>query len=135
MLARIGACPTPSAGRNPIGARNSTMNPASSNIPSDWYPANPPAAATNERNPTKQTNNDVRGKILKTTNTDAASPIQHTAINMCELVESQNTVGAYQNRAAAVDFATLSRYSDAGRIPSGPINPRIWNSSEKNAEK
>src|ERR1700722_11728513 len=125
MLARIGACPTPSAGRNPIGARNSTMNPASSNIPSDWYPANSPAAATNERNPTKQTNKDVRGKILKTTNTEAANPSQHTAINMCELLDNQKSVGAYQNRAAPADFATAAKYSDAGRMPSGPISPRI----------
>src|SRR5580693_2647145 len=124
ILPRIGTCAVASPGRNPIGARNSTINPASSNIPSDWYPANSPAAATNERNARKQTNNDVRGKMLKTTSTDAASPIQHTAISMCEPLDSQNNVGAYQNRAAAVDFATLSRYSDAGRIPSGPISPR-----------
>src|ERR1700685_1428156 len=125
MPARIGGCPAPRPGRKTIGARNSTMNPASSNIPSDWEPANSPAAATNDRNATKHANRDVRGKILKTTNTDPARPIQHTAISMCELLDNQNSVGAYQNRAAAADFATVSRYSEAGSMPSGPMSPRI----------
>ena len=73
----------------------------------------------------KQTNSDTRGKILKTTSTEAASPIQQTAISMCELVDNQKTVGAYQKRAAAADFATASRYSEAGKTPSGPMSPRI----------
>src|SRR5580700_4862319 len=119
----MGGCAAPDPGRSPGGARKSAMNPASSNIPSDRYPENSPAALTNERKERKQTNNAPRGHTLSTTRAEAAIPIQHTVINMCELVDTQNKVGAFQKRPCPADSVTARRYSPAGKIPAGPINP------------
>ena len=80
--------------------------------------------ATNERKQRKQTNNAPRGKTLNTTRTDATIPIQQTAINMCELLESQNTVGAYQNRPRPADFATASQVLRRRQNPIGPDQAR-----------
>jgi hypothetical protein len=52
-------------------------------------------------------------------------PIQQTAINIFELLDSQNAVGAYQNRPLPADSATARKNSPAGKIPTGPIKPRI----------
>ena len=55
----------------------------------------------------------------------AAMPAQQTTISMWESPDHQNKVGAYQMREAPRAFATARRYSLAGRIPAGPIKPRI----------
>src|SRR3954447_4841351 len=101
--ARIGGWRNPNAGRKPIGARNREINPASSSIPSDWYPENSPAALTNERKHTKQISNAARGNIFATTSSDAMRPIQHNAISACDPLENHSKVGAYQKRACPAD--------------------------------
>ena len=42
----------------------------------------------------------ARGHRLSTSRTDATIPIQQIAISMCELLENQSNVGAYQKRTA-----------------------------------
>src|SRR5580704_16877490 len=101
------------------------MNPASNNIPSDWYPEKSDAALTNERKHTKQIANMPRGQILKTSSTEAISPADHKAISIGELLLNHSNLGAYQNLKRPAELATASRYSRAGRIPSGPMSPRI----------
>src|SRR5437660_1641153 len=109
-LAREGGCSLPSLGRSPGGTKNREMNPASSSMPSDWYEEKSPAAATNDRKQTKQTTNIARGQRFNTSPTDAIIPIQHRATSMCEPLEIQSSVGAYQKRAwATPDRATACR--------------------------
>src|SRR5438105_6090341 len=129
--AREGGCLAPSPGRNPGGAKNREMKPASSSMPSDWYSEKSRDVDTNERKQRKQIRSMARGQKFRTRSNDAIIPIQHSAINMPELLEIQSSEGAYQTRTCATpDRATACRYSPAGRIPCGPINPRIWKTSE-----
>src|ERR1700730_16160089 len=95
-LARMGGCVRPSPGRHPGGAKNMEMNPASSSMPSDWYPANSEAALTKERKQTKHTASIPRGQMFTVTSSAAIIPSQHKPSNRCELAENHNTVGAYQ---------------------------------------
>ncbi len=68
----------------------------------------------------------ARGHKLAVSSREAANPSQHIAISMCEPLDSQNTVGANQRRTPGPnDCATAARYLSAGRMPAGPINPRI----------
>src|ERR1700733_8519573 len=124
-LARDGGCRSLQPGRNPGGAKNSAMNPASSSMPSDWYPEKSCAALTKERKQRKQINNVQRGQMLRNTNSDASIPTQQSANRACGLDENQSSVGANQKREEPSDRATDCRYSFAGRIPTGPISPRI----------
>src|SRR5450631_1106384 len=101
------------------------MNPASSNMPSDWYPEKSPAALTNDRKQTKQMASAMRGQTFSTINNAASIPTQHNAVNMCEPLEIHKSVGANQNLAGPSCAATALKYSAAGRIPLGPISPRI----------
>ena len=78
------------------GARKSERNPASSNMPSDWYPEKSPAALTNERKHTKQITSIPRGQKLKTSSTAAAMPTQQSVISMCDPLENHKTLGTYQ---------------------------------------
>src|SRR5947209_305780 len=134
--AREGGWLAPSPGRNPGGARNKEMKPASSNMPSDWYSEKSLAVDTNERKQTRQIASIARGQMFKTRSNDVMSPIQHTANNMPEPLENQSREGAYQKRTCATpDRPRASRYSPAGRIPWGPMSPRIWNRSDSKAEK
>ncbi len=66
-----------------------------------------------------------RGQIFRTTSKDASMPNQQSASSACELEENQSSVGANQKRDDPSDRATDSRYSFAGRMPSGPMRPRI----------
>src|SRR5580698_4895054 len=126
MLAREGGLDSPQPGRKPAGAKNNAINPASSNIPSDWYPENSRAAATKERKQTKQMKSETRGQIFITTRSEAIIPTQQRKISMCELAEYQSTVGANQKRLFPGNSrATAGRKSEAGRIPCGPMSPRI----------
>src|SRR5438094_9366696 len=101
--ARIGGRRRPNPGRKPTGARNSEMNPASSSMPSDWYPENSPAALTNERKHAKQISKAARGNIFSITNSDAMIPTQLSAVSACDPVENHSSVGAYQKRACPAD--------------------------------
>src|SRR6476646_4213320 len=97
-LAREGGCAAPSPGRNPGGARNKEMKPASSSMPSDWYSEKSRAVDTNDRKQRKQIASMARGQRFSTRSIDAIIPIQHSAINIPELLEIQSSEGAYQNR-------------------------------------
>src|SRR5579863_6653903 len=99
-LAREGGLASPSPGRSPGGAKNKAMNPASSNMPSDWYPEKSCAAATNERKHTKQIRSDARGHKFTTTKIDATIPTHTKAINARSLAPIQSKVGANQKRCA-----------------------------------
>ena len=73
----------------------------------------------------------ARGHRFTTMSNDAIIPIQHSAINIPELLEIQSSEGAYQKRMCAkLERLTACRYSLAGRIPRGPMSPRIWKTSE-----
>src|SRR5271169_3268541 len=98
-------------GRNPPGAIKSERNPASSSIPSDWYPEKSPAALTKERKQTKQMASIPRGQIFKTNRAAAAMPSQQSPISMYEPLENHRTLGTYQYRAWPTCSATLFRYS------------------------
>jgi hypothetical protein len=62
-------------------------------------------------------------------------PTQQIASSMRLPVLTHKSVGAYQYRSQPSAFATTSRYMPAGRMPFGPMSPRIWNASEKKTEK
>src|SRR5690348_5202405 len=96
QLAREGGRASPHPGRHPGGAKNNAMNPASSNIPSDWYDEKSCAAATNERKHTKQIASIPRGHKFKTSSTDAIIPTQQTPVSICLPLENHSSVGAYQ---------------------------------------
>src|ERR1051325_1064268 len=83
-------------GRNPGGARNREMNPASSNIPSDWYAEKSCVALTNERKHTQQIASTPLGHKFKTSSADAIIPTQQIPISMCRPLENHSSVGAYQ---------------------------------------
>lgn len=110
------------------------MNPASSSIPSDWYAEKSCAALTKERKHTKQIASIPRGQKFNTSSTDAIMPAQQIPVSICELRENHRSVGTYQWPVRPNCSATACKYSFAGRIPCGPINPLIWKTSEKNAE-
>src|SRR5215469_8983138 len=93
-LARDGGRFTPMPGSSPRGAKNREMKPASSSMPSDWYPEKSRAAETKDRKQTKHTSRLARGQRLSTTPSDAASPIQVMAISMLSVEENQRRVGA-----------------------------------------
>src|SRR5215813_10066748 len=124
-MARLGKSAMARPGRRPFGAKNNARKPASSSIPSDWYPENSPAALTKDRKHTKQTSRAPRGTMLAITSNDATIPTQHKAIKECDPLEHQSSVGADQNRAEPAERAITWRNSFAGRIPTGPIKPRI----------
>src|SRR5262244_3760390 len=96
-LAREQGWKRPRPGRNPGGARNIDTKPASSNMPSDWYPEKSCAALTKERKQTKQMTNIPRGHRLRNSRMDAIIPIQQIASNIPEPLDNHSTVGAYQN--------------------------------------
>ena len=89
----------PEARRNPGGAKNRQINPASSSIPSDWYPEKSCAALTNERNATKQMSSVTRGQMFSTRRIEAAIPAQHNISSERSLLPIQSIVGANQKRA------------------------------------
>src|SRR4051794_20864515 len=125
-LARDGREFNPSPGQNPRGAKNNEINPASSSIPSDWYPEKSCAALTNEMKQAKQTTSIPRGQTFATTSKDASMPIQHKLTSMCVPAEIHKSVGANQSpRATPSEWCTACKYSFAGSRPCGPINPRI----------
>ena len=66
-------------------------------------------AVTKDRKHTKQTSRLKRGQKLKNATTDAMSPTIITAINIRELDESQNSVGANQYRVRPKARATAAR--------------------------
>src|SRR5207244_11906121 len=95
-LARKGGLGSPSRGPNTPGAKNKEINPASSSIPSDWYPEKSCAALTNERKHAKQIASIPRGHKSNTSSSDAIIPTQQIAVSMCRPLESHSSVGAYQ---------------------------------------
>ena len=95
-LAREGGLASPSLGRNPRGAKNKEINPASSSIPSDWYPEKSCAALTKERKHAKQIASIPRGHKFNTSSTDAIIPTQQIPVSMCRPLENHSSVGAYQ---------------------------------------
>ena len=98
-LARDGGWLAPNPGRQPEGAKKSARNPASSSMPSDWYPEKSWAALTKERKQAKQTRSMARGKTLQVTSSEAARPAQQRAMTACEPLPNQSTDGANQYRA------------------------------------
>src|SRR5437773_11027556 len=96
QLAREGGLASPHLGRNPRGAKNRAMNPASSSIPSDWYAEKSCAALMNDRKHTKQIASIPLGHKFKTSSTDVIIPTQQIPVSMCGLLESHRSVGAYQ---------------------------------------
>src|ERR1700757_84865 len=94
-LAREGGSLGSQPGRNPRGAKNKEMKPASSNMPSDWYPEKSRAAATKERKHTKQMASIPRGQRFRKSSKDAAIPIQHSALKVPGPLDHQTRVGAY----------------------------------------
>src|SRR4051794_25174065 len=96
-LARDGGECSPQRGRNPEGAKNMDINPASSSIPSDWYPEKSWAALTNERKHRKQITSIPRGQILKTSSSEAIIPTMQSASSILGPLETHNKVGANQN--------------------------------------
>ena len=59
-------------------------------------------------------------------NSDAAKPTQHIAMSACEPLPTHRRVGANHKRVQGPnDCATAARYLPAGRMPAGPIRPRI----------
>ena len=111
-------------------------NPASSSIPSDWYPEKSCAAAAKERKSTTQSAQVRRGHRLRVKRIEQTSPAHTSARSAPSPLESQSKVGAAQT-----DFqpgsarASASRYSPAGSSPRGPISPPISPWSETNAER
>src|SRR2546422_47588 len=111
-LAREGGRAAPQPGRNPSGAKKSAMKPASSSMPSDWYPEKSSAALTNERKHAKQITSIPRGQTSKTSSREAAIPIQHKAVNIREPLENHSSVGANHRREKwPNECATACRYS------------------------
>src|SRR5580693_446333 len=104
-LAREGGLALPRPGRSPGGAKINAMKPASSNMPSDWYPEKSCAAATNERKHTKHTSSEARGQRFTTTRIDAMIASQTTSINARSLAPNHSRVGANQKRCAWNDDA------------------------------
>src|SRR5215831_13590489 len=92
-LAREAAWLRASPGRSPGGAKKSEMNPASSNMPSDWYSAKSCATVTNETKQTKQTRNESRGERFRKASTAAISPSQLTNIKAGSLLPNQKREG------------------------------------------
>src|SRR5271156_4640681 len=86
----------PTAAEKGSGAKNSAINPASSNIPSDWYPEKSRATLTNETKHKKQISSDARGHRFSVTSSDAISPTQHNVINAASLAPNHSKVGADQ---------------------------------------
>src|SRR5580658_3813049 len=97
-LRRMGGCAAPRPERNPGGARNMEMNPASSSIPSDWYDEKSPAALTNARKQIQQRSRLARGQRLRKTAMEASRPIHVTATMKCVLEDIQKSEGAIQKR-------------------------------------
>src|SRR6266496_5626178 len=97
-LAREAGCIGPKRGRNPSGAKKKEINPASSSIPSDWYPEKSCAALTKDRKHTKQTTSIPRGHRFNTSSTDAIMPSQQSPLSISGPLETHSTVGAYHNR-------------------------------------
>src|ERR1700728_2896695 len=117
-LAREGGDGRPRPGRNPEGAKKSAMKPASSSMPSDWYPEKSCAALTNDRKHTKHTASIPRGHALMTNSRDAIMPTQHRAVNIYGPLESQSSGGVNQRpRPWPNECHTAWRYSFAATIP------------------
>src|SRR5581483_2621520 len=108
-LARDAGCALPSPGHSPGGAKNKEMNPASSNMPSDWYPEKSWAALTKDKKHRKQMSSMARGQTLRNSAIDASSPTQQTAMSMWFVLDSQNSVGAYQTRPQCGKACPTSR--------------------------
>src|SRR5262249_22313738 len=98
-LAREGAWAAPNPGRNPRGAKNIEMKPASRSIPSDWYPEKSRAAATNDRKQSRDTSSAARGHKFKTMARDAATPTQQIRSRARSVADHHSNVGAYQKRS------------------------------------
>src|SRR5581483_3318941 len=103
-----GEC-SPQRGRNPDGAKNREINPASSSMPSDWYPEKSCAALTNERKHTQQISNIPRGQILNTKSREAIIPAMQTADSMRGPLAIQSRLGTNQNFHEPADRATACK--------------------------
>src|SRR5271155_1114361 len=95
-LAREGGFSSPNPGRKPAGAKNSAITPASSNIPSDWYPEKSRATLTNETKHKKQISSDARGHRFSVTSSDATNPTQHSVSNVPLPAPNHSKVGTVQ---------------------------------------
>src|SRR5581483_9835168 len=91
-LARDAGCALPSPGHSPGGAKNKEMNPASSNMPSDWYPEKSWAALTKGKKRREQISCIARGQTLRNSEIDASSPSQQTVMSMWFGIYSQKGV-------------------------------------------
>jgi len=78
----------------------------------------------------KQMTRLALGHTFAVTNRDATMPTQQIVISMCDPLENHNRVGAYQKRSGPSPRSTADKYCPAGRIPRGPISPRIWKMRE-----
>src|ERR1044071_8426118 len=97
-LRREGAWVAPRPGRNPGGAKNREIKPASSSMPSDWKPEKSWAAATKDKKHTRQTASAPRGHKLKITATEASRPSHVINISAWLPAPNQSSVGANQKR-------------------------------------
>src|SRR5579859_2487973 len=93
-LRREGAWVAPRPGRNPGGAKNREIKPASSSMPSDWKPEKSCAAATKDRKQTEHIAKDRRGQRLRITATEASSPSHVINISAWLPAPNQRSVGA-----------------------------------------
>ena len=74
----------------------------------------------------KQTSSMARGHKFMVSSSEAARPAQQIPMTMCEPLPSHSRVGANQTRTHGPnDRATASRYLSAGKMPAGPMRPRI----------
>src|SRR5215472_16004862 len=96
QLIRDGGLASPHAGRQPRGAKNSEMNPASRSMPSDSYAEKSCAAPMNETKHTKHIASIPRGHKFKTSSTEAIIPTQQSPVSACRPLENHSSVGAYQ---------------------------------------
>src|SRR5665213_3396173 len=95
-LAREGGCGAAKPGQKPRGAKKSARNPASSSMPSDWYPEKSPATETKDKKHAKQNAKLTRGHTLQKASNEAARPTHMIALSAVSLDEIQNNDGASQ---------------------------------------
>src|SRR5690242_12869176 len=95
-LMREGGSCAPSLGRNPRGANQIEMNPASSSIPSDWYEEKSCSVAMNERNSSVQIAIISRGQMFAVRSNEHTIPAATAANSAPSSQRAQKMLGAYQ---------------------------------------
>src|SRR3954464_8046803 len=92
-LNRDGGSVAPSPGRTPEGAKNIDRNPASSNIPSDWYDEKSCSTAMHDRKSRVHSATVTRGQTLTVSSSEQISPAPITSQSAVSPAPSQKSVG------------------------------------------